>query len=126
MKIFLSIAATLAWLFGAVQLVAPMAFYRQTGMELTPLLATIVQTQGAMLFGMGVVIWLARGATGQGLVAVLAGNLVVQVLSLFVVLRTMTLGVGMSVAPPVIIHVVLGSFYLYFLTRSRAAGAPAA
>jgi hypothetical protein len=34
-KIFLSIAGVLAWLFGAMLLFAPMKFYEPTGMVLT-------------------------------------------------------------------------------------------
>jgi hypothetical protein len=83
------------------------------------MLATLAQAHGATLVGMGTVIWLARAATGQGLIAVLAGNLVVQVLSLAVVIRTMTLGAGRAVAPGVVIHLVLGGFFLYFLLRAR-------
>ena len=51
--------------------------------------------------------------------AVLAGNLVIQILSLLVVLRTMQLGAGSAVAPGVVIHVVLGALFGYFLLRTR-------
>jgi len=50
---------------------------------------------------------------------VLAGNLVVQILSLLVVLRTMQLGAGSAVAPGVVIHVVLGALFGYFWLRTR-------
>jgi hypothetical protein len=119
MKLFLSIAAILAWLFGTALLVVPGKFYEPTGIAMTPMLATIAQAHGATLFGLGVVDWLARNAERQGLVAVMAGNLVVQILSLFVVLRTMQLGAGAAVAPGVVIHVVLGSLFGYFLIRAR-------
>ena len=119
MKIFLSIAAVLAWLFGLMQLVMPVQFYQAGGMTLTPMLATIAQGQGATLVGLGVIDWIARGATGRGLVAVLAGNLVVQILSLLVVLRTMSLGADMKVAPGIVIHIVLGSLFAFFLMRAR-------
>jgi hypothetical protein len=118
-KLFISVAGVLAWLFGAMLLAAPAQFYQPTGMVLTPLLATLAQAHGATLVGMGTVLWLARNATGQGLVAVLAGNLVVQILSLAVVIRTMTLGAGAAVAPGVVIHIVLGGFFLFFLLKAR-------
>ena len=51
--------------------------------------------------------------------AVLAGNLVVQILSLLVVLRTMQLGAGSAVASGVVIHVVLGALFGYFWLRTR-------
>jgi len=119
MRLFLAIAAVLAWLFGAGLLLAPAQFYAPTGIEMTPMLATIAQAHGATLVGLGVVNWLARNAERQGLGAVLTGNLVVQVLSLGVVIRTMTLGAGMAVAPGVVIHVLLGALFAYFLLRLR-------
>src|SRR5512140_3606909 len=105
MKTFIAISAVLAWLFAGALLIAPAAFYAPTGIPMTPLLATIAQAHGATLAGLGVVNWLARSADRRGLVAVLAGNLVVQLLSLAVVLRTMVLGAGGAVAPGVLIHV---------------------
>ena len=120
MKVFLSIAGVLAWLFGAMLLVAPAPFYAPTGIAFTPMLETLAQAHGATLFGTGTVLWLSRNATGRAAVPVLAGNLVVQLLSLAVVIRTMTLGAGAAVAPGIVIHVVLGSGFLWFLGKARA------
>lgn len=92
MKIFLSVAAVLGWLFGAALIFAPGPFYQPAKIALTPLLATLAQAHGATLFGLGVINWLSRSADRQGLSAVLTGNLVAQILSLGVVLRTITLG----------------------------------
>ena len=121
MKVFISIAAILACLFGAMLLIAPAEFYAPTGIPMTPMIATLAQAHGATLMGLGVVNWLARNADRQGLIAVLTGNLVVQILSLFVVIRTMQLGAGLAVAPGVVIHVVLGSLFAVFLIRVRKA-----
>ena len=121
MKIFLSIAGVLACLFGAALLLTPGGFYKPTGIEMTPLLATVAQAHGATLFGLGVINWLSRKSPPVAARAVLAGNLVVQVLSLGVVIRTMTLGAGAAVAPGVVIHVTLGALFALFLARSRAA-----
>lgn len=118
MKLFLSIAAILAWLFGGALLFAPATFYEPTGIAFTPLLETLAQAHGATLLGLGVIDWLARSAEKKGLVAVLAGNLVAQALSLFVVMRTMSLGVGAAVAPGVAIHVVLGGIFAFFLFKA--------
>jgi asparagine N-glycosylation enzyme membrane subunit Stt3 len=115
--VFLAIAAVLAWLFGAALLFAPADFYKPTGIDMTPMLATVAQAHGATLIGLGVVDWLGRNADRQGILALLVGNLVVQVLSLGVVLRTMYLGAGAAVAPGVVIHVVLGSLFAFFLVR---------
>ncbi len=119
MKIFLSIAAILAWLFGAMLLFIPAQFYSPTGISMSPMLATIAQAHGATLIGLGVVDWLARNAERRGLIAVLGGNFVVQVLSLVVAVRTMALGAGAAIAPAVLIHVVLGSLFVYFLMKAR-------
>lgn len=120
MKLFLSIAAILAWLFGCMLLIAPAQFYAPAGIAMTPMVATLAQAHGATLIGLGVINWLARHAEKKGLIAVLGGNFVVQLLSLGVVLRTMQLGAGMAVAPGVVIHVVLGSLFAFFLLRARA------
>jgi hypothetical protein len=121
MKLFISIAAVLAWLFGGALLLAPEQFYAPTGITFTPMLGTVAQAHGATLVGLGVVDWLGRNADRKGLTAILAGNLVVQVLSLFVVFRTMALGAGAAVAPGVVIHVVLGSLFALFWVRLRSA-----
>ena len=55
----------------------------------------------------------------QADLAVLSGNLIAQILSLGVVLRTMTLGAGLAVAPGIVIHVVLGGLFIFFLFRVR-------
>jgi hypothetical protein len=122
MRVFMIIAATFACLFGAALLLAPAQFYAPTGIAFTPMIATVAQAHGATLVGMGVVLWLARHADRQGLIAVLGGNLVVQILSLFVVVRTMRLGAGTAVAPGIVIHVILGSFFAFFLIRAIGRG----
>lgn len=121
MKIFLAVAALLAWLFGLMLLLNPVKFYAPMGLALTPMLATLAQAHGATLIGLGVIDWIARGATGRGLVAVLTGNLVVQVLSLLVALRTMQLGAGLGMSPAILVHVVLGGLFAFFLMRTRRA-----
>ncbi len=121
MRIFISISAVLAWIFAAGLLFMPEGFYRPTGIIMTPMIGTLAQAHGATLAGLGLVNWLARDSDRKGLGAVLAGNLLVQVLSLVVVLRTMALGAGTAVAPGVVIHVVLGSLFAYFLFKNLRA-----
>lgn len=120
MKIFLAVSAVLAWLFGLMLLFRPADFYVPTGIAMTPLVATLAQAHGSTLVGLGVINWLARNAERNGLRAVLAGNLVVQVLSLVVVVITMRAGAGVKVAPAIGIHVVLGALNAFFLTRLPA------
>ena len=121
MRTFLAAAAILAWLFAAMLLVAPAAFYEPVGITLTPLLATVAQAHGATLLGLGVVNWLARKADRRGAIAVLTGNLVVQVLSFGVVVRTWSLNPDAKALPGAVIHIVLGSLFAYFLIRARRA-----
>jgi len=118
MNIFLAVAAILAWLFGGMLILVPQEFYAPVGIAMTPMLATIPQAYGATLIGLGVIDWLARGADRRGIVAVLAGNLVTQILSLLVVARTMQLGAGAAMAPAIVIHVVLGTLFTYFLIKA--------
>ena len=117
MRMFLLIAGVLACLFGAILLLVPIIFYQPIGLEMTPLIATLPQAHGATLFGLGIFNILVRKADAVGLKAAFAGNLVVQVLSLIVVIRTMTLGPGLAVFPGAVIHVVLGSFCVWFLLK---------
>jgi hypothetical protein len=119
MKIFISISAVLAWMIGALLIIAPEKLYAPAGIAMTPLLATIAQAHGATLVGLGVINWLSRGRDKRSLIAVLLGNLVVQLLSLGVVLRTMSLGAGSAVTPGVVIHVVLGGFFAFYLVKAR-------
>ncbi|HXT17098.1 MAG TPA: hypothetical protein VN706_15760 [Gemmatimonadaceae bacterium] len=118
MKLFLGIAAVLAWLIGLMLVLAPTQFYAPTGIALTPMLATVAQAHGATLFGLGTINWFARRAEGQGLVAVLVGNLVTQVLSFAVAARTAALGAGLAVAPAFVIHTVLGACFIVALVRA--------
>jgi hypothetical protein len=69
--------------------------------------------------GLGVINWLARDSDRKGIMAICAGNFVVQLLSLAVVIRTMTLGAGASATPGILIHVILGSFFAYFYFKAR-------
>ncbi len=119
MKLFIAISAILAWLFGAMLLFMPAQFYAPTGIAMTTMLASIAQAHGATLIGLGVVNWIGRNADRKGLIAVLEGNLVVQVLSLAVVVKTMTLGAGSAVVPGVLIHLILGSFFAVFLIKVK-------
>jgi hypothetical protein len=99
-------------------LFVPAQFYSPTGIAMSPMMATVAQAHGATLVGLGVINWFARDADRRGLIAVLGGNLVVQILSLVIVVRTMMLGAGTKVAPGIAIHVVLGAFCGFFLAQA--------
>lgn len=115
MNLFLKITAFLGWLVGGMLILCPGDFYAPTGIKMTPMIATLAQAHGATLLGLGLVNWLARKADRMGLIAVLSGNLLAQVLSLAVVVRTSALGAGAAVIPGIIIHVALSTIYGFFL-----------
>jgi hypothetical protein len=113
-------SAVLAWIFGAALLFAAPMFYAPMGITVTPGIAVTAQAQGAILVGLGVVNWLARRLTGAAVTPVLAGNLVVQVLSLLVIVRALALRiVPAQNAGAVVIHTLLGIGFAYFLVRNR-------
>jgi len=119
MRVFLVIAAIMAWLFGIALVAAPASFYAPVGITLTPMLATVAQAHGATLVGLGTVNWFGRNAVGDGLKAILIGNFVTQVLSFGVAIRTSLLGAGSSTTPAFVIHTVLGATFLFFLIRAN-------
>jgi hypothetical protein len=85
---------------------------------MTARLDSVTQAYGATLIGLGVLDWLGRDAGRRGHIAVFAGNLIVQALSLYVVVRTALPGAGWVVAPGAVMHVVLGTWFAYSLTKS--------
>lgn len=117
----LTISAVLAWLFGLMLLFNTRQFEAPVGIEVTDKVATIAQAQGAILLGLGVINWLSRGVTdARALIAVLAGNLVVQLASLGVVVRALATGIfPPQAAPAVAIHVLLGGGFATYLLRLR-------
>jgi hypothetical protein len=122
MKAFLSIAALVGWLVGGMLLFVPGKFYAPIGISMNPMVATLAQAHAATLIGLAFINWLARNSDPRILSPVLAGNLIMQVLSLGVVLWTAMLGAGAAVVPGIVIHVVLSSLFAYFLLRaSRSA-----
>jgi hypothetical protein len=122
----LTLGAVLAWLFGAMLLLAPGPFFAPIGIVLDEKLATIAQNQGAALIAIGLIDFLARGVTdAAALRAVLIGNLVIQLLSLAIAVRALALGIfPPQGAPAVVIHVVLGILFGLALRRLRVGTAP--
>jgi hypothetical protein len=118
MTVFLGISAVLAWVFGGALLFASAAFLAPMGIAVTPPIAVSAQAQGAILVGLGVINWLARRSDRAAVRPVLAGNLVVQVLSLAVIARALALGiVPAQNAGAVVVHVLLGAGFAWFLLR---------
>jgi hypothetical protein len=114
MRLFLACTAILSWVFGAALLLAPEAFYAPIGISMTPMHAVIAEAHGATVVGLGLVNWLARDAAPETCRAVLAGNVLANVLSLAVVVHTMWLGAGGRAAPALFLHAVLLALFAYF------------
>src|SRR5262245_43182842 len=106
--------------------VNPQGFEAPVGIDVNEKVATIAQSQGAILIGVGVINWLARSVTDDGaLVAILTGNLVIQLLSLAVAGRALILHIfPMQGAPAVVIHIVLGVAFAWALLRVRRDSTP--
>jgi len=109
-------------------LFASRELFEPVGIDVTSKVATIAQAQGAALIGIGVINFLARRSSDPAaLRPVLAGNLVVQVLSLAVAVRALALGLFPAKgAPSVVIHVVLGALFAVALARTRVSAATSA
>jgi len=120
-RVVLTLGAALAWIFGAMLLLAPGPFFAPIGIVVDDKVATIAQNQGAALIAIGVIDFLARKVTdAAALRAVLVGNLVVQLLALGIVVRALTLGIfPPQGAPAVAIHLVLGTLFGLALRRVR-------
>ena len=127
-RVLLTVSAILAWLFGLALLFAPRQFEAPVGIEVTDKVATIAQAQGAILLGLGLINWMSRSVTDYAaLRAVLAGNLLVQVASLVVAARAIILGIfPIQGSPAVVVHLVLGTWFLILLQGIGRAAPPTA
>lgn len=109
MKLFLSLLSMMTGAIALALMFAPDSFYRPTGIPMTAMVATLAQAHGATLAGLGLATWLSRSLQGRALRPILAGNLLMQLVSLAVVIRTAMLGAGAAVVPGVVLHVVIAS-----------------
>ncbi len=118
----LIVSAFVAWGFGALLLISPRQFEAPAGIDLTEKVATIAQMQGALLAGIGLINWLSRSVTDRrALRAVLAGNLLVQVISFIVVARAILIGLfPSSGVGPLIIHLALGLAFVLALRETAS------
>ena len=126
MKILLLVSGVIAVLIGVALLFASGSFMAPMGIAVDAKIATIAQAQGALLVALGATNLLARGLDARAARPVLAGNLVAQALSLAVNLRAgMMHLVTPNVWGAVVMHVVLGALFAWFLFRPAAKAAAA-
>ncbi len=120
----LTVSALLAWAFAVMLLFAPRQFEAPVGIDLTEKVATIAQTQGAVLAGIGLINWLARPVTDRrALRAILAGNLLVQIISFLVAARAIFVGLfPSSGAGALIIHLALGLAFALAFRETAVSG----
>jgi hypothetical protein len=60
-RLVLTLGAVLAWIFGAMLLLAPGPFFAPIGIAVDEKVATIAQNQGAALIAVGLINFLCRG-----------------------------------------------------------------
>lgn len=118
MNIFLGISAVLSWLFGVLLIFFTQQFYAPLGMEVTDKIALIASAEGAGLIGLGLINWMARNMDRSGQIAVLAGNLLTQALSLVLIVRATMMNVVTGTASGIIIHLLFGVGFAWFLIRT--------
>lgn len=117
-RIVLVIGAVAAFVFGAGLLVFPATVLASSGLETGPATIATSRGAGATLIGLGVVNWLGRDAMGDGLRAILAGNVVVQVLSLMVNASGVVTGqLPPQAASASVIHAILAAVFLLGIRR---------
>ena len=117
MKIFLAITAIISWLFGIMLLFFATQFYAPMGLHLTDQFNVIAQAEGAGLIGLGVFNWMARNMDRYGKIAILSGNLLTQAISLVLIVRASMLHIVSGVASGIVIHLVFGAGFAWFLLR---------
>ena len=119
-RLALAIGAIAAFVFGAGLILAPSTMLTQSGLESGVAAIAASRGAGATLIGLGVINWLGRSAAGDGLRAILLGNLVVQILSLIVNTGGVLTGqLPAQAASASVIHVVLGILFALALARPR-------
>jgi hypothetical protein len=121
-RLALMIGGVAATVFGLALLVFPSSMLSGFGLA-APTEATVLSRDvGATLIGLGVINWMARGATGQALRAILVGNVVVQALELVVNLGEFIGGQlpGQALGG-LVIHLVLGAIFVLAMRPSSSA-----
>jgi len=81
-RVALVVGAAQSFAFGLPLLLVPGVLLALSGIATTETTAAIARGAGATVVGVGVIDWTMRRLTGDALVALLRGNLAIQVLSL--------------------------------------------
>jgi hypothetical protein len=119
-RLALAIGAVAAFVFGLGLLVFPAMMLTNSGLDSSTAAVAASRGAGATLIGLGVINWLGRAASGDGMRAILVGNIVVQVLSLIVNAGSVLTGqLPVQAGTSSVIHIVLGVIFALALMRTR-------
>jgi hypothetical protein len=124
-KILLAISGALAVLVSSALMLAPGSFLGSQGFATEGPITLVAQAQGSLLIAVGVLNLMALRLRDPGaLRPILAANLVTHVAALGVnVHGILSKLAGPQVFGDVVMHVLLGAFFTYFLVRAPAATA---
>ncbi len=113
------IGGVAAVVFGLALFVSPESMLAGFGLA-TPVAAKVLARDvGATLIGLGVINWMARNATGEGLRALLVGNVVVQALELLINGYEIIDGdLPGQAAGGLVIHLALGAVFILAMRSS--------
>lgn len=121
---FLVISGGLGIIFGLGMIISPNQAMEMNGITLNEGGIMVARTLGALLFCLGVINVMVRQAeVSSALQAILYGNLAVHVLSLVLDIMAVTSGVvNTNGWGSVVLHVVLGGGFAYFLFGKAKVG----
>jgi hypothetical protein len=121
-KLALSVGGVLAIVFGAALTFLPVAMLGGFGLGAPNEAVILSRDVGVTLIGVGILNWMARGATGTALRAILVGNLFIQVAEFVVNAYEIASGaLPGAAAGGLVIHVVLAVIFAIPLMRSSRA-----
>jgi hypothetical protein len=123
MKLLLSITAFVALVIGVALIFATPQFIASSGIEATAAIGVFAKVQGVFLMSIALINWLSQQVKEWvALRAVLAGNLLVHAGSIPVnVYALRSRIVSSQVWAEIVVHLVFGITFAYFLFRSKHA-----
>lgn len=121
-KIALTIGAVAAAIFGLLLTFAPGPMLEGFGLGTSDEGMVLSRDLGVTLLGIALLNWLARGAAGPAVKAILIGNFAIQVLEIVVNSYEIFADVlPAKAAGGILIHVILGAIFALGLVKARAA-----
>jgi hypothetical protein len=127
MKLLLTISAFVAAVIGVALIFATPQFLASSGIEATAAIGLFAKLQGVCLLSIALINWLSRQAKEwAALRAVIAGNLLLHAGSIPVnVYALRSRIVGSQAWGEIVVHLVFGIAFAYFLFRNKVVVSPA-